>query len=202
MDVMTASWYSPCRKLTTCSSSRTTSSSRTATSARSSSVWAESRRSGDQDENRLETAEGCELIEVASEQGRNLRRQVRGQARQSAQRPRERPLQSSVDVLLVPQLLPQLVHLQPGMGKRWVSSAIRQWVQDRAPGRTRGGMLYILLQRNFPISPRVAPVPDALRRRAGGGRLHRHRRRPRDRRPPLLLLHRLEQKTEFESEKE
>jgi len=112
MDVMTASWYSPCRKLTTCSSSRMTSSSRTATSARSSSVWAESRRSGDQDENRLETAEGCELIEIASEQGSNLRRQVRGQARQSAQRPRERPLQSSVDVLLVAQLLLQLVDLE------------------------------------------------------------------------------------------
>jgi hypothetical protein len=83
-------------------------------------------------------------------------------------------------------------------GKRWIFSAKTQ----RAKNQTRDGTLYILLQRNFPLSPRLAPVPDALRRRAGGGRLHRHRRRPRDRRPPLLLLHRLEQNTKFESEKE
>lgn len=42
-----------------------------------------------------------------------LRRQVRWKARESAEWPREGALQSSVDVLLVPQPLPQLVHLQP-----------------------------------------------------------------------------------------
>jgi len=53
----------------------------------------------------------CEIDRKAMK-GTDLRRQERGEARQSAQRPRERPLQSSVDVLLVPQLLPQFVHLQ------------------------------------------------------------------------------------------
>jgi hypothetical protein len=47
------------------------------------------------------------------EELQRLRRQVRWKARESAEWPREGALQSSVDVLLVPQLLPQLVHLQP-----------------------------------------------------------------------------------------
>lgn len=55
MEVMMASRYSPCRKLTTCSSSRTTSSSRTATSARSSNVWAQFRRRRKSEGNRFET---------------------------------------------------------------------------------------------------------------------------------------------------
>jgi hypothetical protein len=40
--------------------------------------------------------------------------------------------------------------------------------QNQTPGRTKDGKLYILLQGNFPVSPRLAPVPGALRHRIGG----------------------------------
>lgn len=78
------------------------------------------------------------LIEKAKK-GTDLRRQERGEARQRAQRPRERPLQSSVDVLLVPQLLPQLVHLQLKMENAACPQQKRNGhgLTVRTPGRTR-----------------------------------------------------------------
>jgi hypothetical protein len=69
----------------------------------------------------------CE-IDRKAKKDTDLRRQERGETRQSAQRPRECPLQSSVDVLLMPQLLPQLVHLQLEIeNDACPSSAKTQW---------------------------------------------------------------------------
>lgn len=133
---MMASWYIPCRKLTTCSSSRTTSSSNTATSARRASVCAA----------QFSSESNCskqkfELRNAYAECGTDLRRQIGGQARQRAERPREGPLQSSVDVLLMPQLLLQLVHLaELPTSQRHKRNAHRHrspWIQRKSRQNSR-----------------------------------------------------------------
>ena len=72
-----------------------------------------------------------------AKKGTDLRGQERGEARQSAQRPRERPLQSSVDVLLVPQLLRQLVHLQLEIENAGCPQQKCNGLTVKTPDRTR-----------------------------------------------------------------
>jgi hypothetical protein len=86
----------------------------------------------------------------------------------------------------VPQLLSQLVHLQLEIENTELTELEGTEIMTRSLGRS-----YILLQRHFPISPRLTPVLDARRGRIGG-RLHHGRRLGAG--PPLILLHHLEQR--------
>jgi hypothetical protein len=125
--VIIASWYSPCRKFTTCSSSRTTSSSSTATSASRASVFAAPVQPADEGTQIHSELTNKQIIQGRTEAWRpDLRREVRRKARQSAERPRERPLQSAVDVLLVPQLLLQLVYLESSARKKRQKTGYRE----------------------------------------------------------------------------
>jgi hypothetical protein len=106
--------------------------------------------------------------------GTNLGRQVGRQARQGAERPREGPLQSPVDVLLVPQLLLELVHLPESfqLQPRTQCAHSTKWILKFKQAETE--FTYILLQRELPLSPRLDPVHRASGRRAGRHLHHRH----------------------------
>jgi hypothetical protein len=97
----------------------------------------------------------------------------------------------------MPQLLSQLVHLQLETENAELPGVHRTEINTRYGDR----IPYILLQRHFPVPPRLAPVLDARRGRIGGW-LHHGRRLGVG--PPLALLHHLKQrereqtKTKFE----